>query len=133
MKQNYRPVSILPTLSKIDGSMSKQISSFSEDIFSKLQCGKDFWKGCGKQQCHFRLLGKLKNAVNKGKIFGALLTDLFKATDCLNQEFLFWADFSTFLPVWGCFHPNFGHFSGFKFLLTHMIKFFHHNILISDD
>ena len=38
-KQNYRPVSILPTLSKIyERSMFKQMSSFFEVIFSKHQC-----------------------------------------------------------------------------------------------
>ena len=30
----------------------------------------------------------MKNAVDKGKIFGALLTDLFMAFDCLNHELL---------------------------------------------
>ena len=36
----------------------------------------------------FKVIGKWKNAVDKGKMFGALLTDLSKAFDCLNHEFL---------------------------------------------
>ena len=34
------------------------------------------------------LLEKWINSVNKGKSFGALLTDLWKAFDCLNDELL---------------------------------------------
>ena len=34
------------------------------------------------------LLVKWKNAIDKGKVFGALLTDLSKAFDCLNHELL---------------------------------------------
>ena len=34
------------------------------------------------------LLEKWKTAVEKGKVFGALLTDLSKAFDCLNRELL---------------------------------------------
>ena len=86
-KQSYRPVTILPALSNIyERSMLKQMSSFCEDIFSKHQCG--FRKGFGTQQCLLTLLEKWKNAVDKSKMFGVLLTDLFKASDCLNHELL---------------------------------------------
>ena len=86
-KQNYRPVCILPTLSKIyERSMVKQMSSFFEDIFSKHQRG--YRKSFSTQQCLLTLLEKWKNAVDKGKMFGALLTDLSKALDCLNHELL---------------------------------------------
>ena len=48
-KQNYRPVSILPTLSKIyERSMFKQMFSFFEDMFSKHQFGLK--KGFSTQQ-----------------------------------------------------------------------------------
>ena len=36
----------------------------------------------------FTLLEKWNNAVDKGKMFDTLLTDLSKAFDCLNHEFL---------------------------------------------
>ena len=62
------------------------MSSFFEDIFSKQQRG--FRKGSSMQQCLLTLLEKWKKAVDKGKIFGALLTDLSKAFDYLNHELL---------------------------------------------
>ena len=40
-KNNYRPVSILPILSKLfERLISKQLSEFLESILSKFQCGK---------------------------------------------------------------------------------------------
>ena len=57
--------------------------SFFEDIFSKHQRG--FRKAFSTQQ---PLLEKLKNAVDKGKIFGALLIDLSKEFDRLNYKLL---------------------------------------------
>ena len=66
--------------------MFKQMSSFFEDIFSNNQCC--FRKGFSTEQCLLKLLEKWKSAVDKGKIFGALLTDLSKVFDCLNHELL---------------------------------------------
>ena len=59
LKENYRPVSILPILSKVfERSMFKQMSSFFDDIFSKYQYG--FRKGFSTQQCLLALLEKLE-------------------------------------------------------------------------
>ena len=87
LKDNYRPVSILPVLSKLyERSMFKQISEFFENIFSKNQYG--FRKGHSTQQCLLAMLEKWKRSVDSGKAFGALLTDLSKAFDCLDHELL---------------------------------------------
>ena len=87
LKGNYRPVSILPVLSKLfERSMFKQISEFFENIFSKNQCG--FRKGHSTQQCLLAILQKWKRSVDSGKAFGTLLTDLSKAFDCLDHELL---------------------------------------------
>ena len=87
LKENYRPVSILPILSKVfERSMFKQMSSFFDDIFSKYQYG--FRKGFSTQQCLLALLEKWKRSIDRGKVFGALLTDLSKAFDCLNHNLL---------------------------------------------
>ena len=57
LKDNYRPVSILPVLSKLyERSLFKQISEFFENIFSKNQCG--FRKGHSTQQCLLAMLEK---------------------------------------------------------------------------
>ena len=63
--------------------MFRQMSSYFENIFSKYQFG--FRKGFSTQQCLLTLLEKWKNAVDKGKISGALLTDLSTAY-CLKHE-----------------------------------------------
>ena len=86
-KENYRPVSILPVLSKIfKRTMFIQMSTFFEDIFNKQQCG--FRKGYNTQQCLLKMLEKWKRSVDGGKVFDALLTDLSKAFDCLDHELL---------------------------------------------
>ena len=78
---------ILPVLSKLyERSMFKQVSEFFENIFSKNQCG--FRKGHNTQKCLLAMLEKWKRSVDSGKAFGALLTDLSKAFDCLDHELL---------------------------------------------
>ena len=62
------------------------MSAYFDEIFSKYQYG--FRKGYSSQQYLLALLEKWKAAVDKGKVFGALLTDLSKAFDCLNHELL---------------------------------------------
>ena len=85
IKRNYRPVSILPNLSKIfEKCMFEQMSQFFENIFSKYQCGKGF----STQQCLLAMLEKWKRSADNSKMFGALLTDLSKAFDCFDHELL---------------------------------------------
>ena len=57
-----------------------------KSFFSKQQCG--FCKGYSMQYCLLSMHKKWKSAVNKGKCFGALLTDLPKAFDCISDELL---------------------------------------------
>ena len=66
--------------------MFEQMSQFFENIFSKHQCG--FRKGFSTQKCLLAMLERWKRSVNNSKMFGALLTDLQKAFDCLDHEFL---------------------------------------------
>ena len=84
-----RTVSILPVISKIFekfGKLCKQLTIFIDPLLSKYQCG--FRKGFSAQHCLLAMLEKWKNAVDKGKVFGALLTDLSKAFDCLPHELI---------------------------------------------
>ena len=86
-KENYRPVSILLALSKIfERILFEQISVFFDKFLSDQQCG--FRKGYSTQLCLLNLLEKWENCVDKDKAFGALLTDLSKAFDCLDHELL---------------------------------------------
>ena len=74
---NYRPVSVLPVISKMfERIICNQLSAFFEDIFSKFQCG--FRKGYSIQHCLLTMLESWKEAVDKNKAFGALITDLQK-------------------------------------------------------
>ena len=77
-KANYRPVSILPDISKIsERILYQQINDFMDDKLSIYQCG--FRKGMGAQNCLLYLVEKWKRSLdNKGKA-GIFLTDLSKA------------------------------------------------------
>ena len=86
-RDNYRPVSILPNISKIfERCIFCQLSKFMDQFLSKYQCG--FRKGYSAQYCLLAMLEKWKSAVDKGKSFSALLTDLSQAFDCLSHELL---------------------------------------------
>ena len=86
-KNNYRPVSILLVFSKIfERLLSRQISEFFDNILSKFQCG--FRNGYGTQHCLLLMLEIWKEATDNNKAFGALLTDLSKAFDCLSHDLL---------------------------------------------
>ena len=56
------------------------------EILSKYQYG--FRRGHGAQHCLIALLEKLRVSVDQGLEFVALLTDLYKAFDCLPHSLL---------------------------------------------
>ena len=86
-KENYRPISILPNLSKVfEKCIYKQVSNIFENLFSKYQCG--FRKGLNAQHCLIKLIEKWPERLDKGLEFGVLLTDLSKAFDCLPHDLL---------------------------------------------
>ena len=86
-KDNYRPVSILPNISKIyERVIYEQTQPYFENLLSKFQC--DFRKGYNAQHCLMVFIEKWKKCVDNGGAFGALLTDLSKAFDCLSHELL---------------------------------------------
>ena len=86
-KNNYRPISTLSNLSKVfERIMYRQISKYFERFFSKFQCG--FRKNHSAQNCLIYMLEIFKGALDKHKHFGALLTDLSKAFDCIPHDLL---------------------------------------------
>ena len=85
--ENYRPVSILPTVSKIfQKVISKQITNFMGPLLSQYQC--EFRRGFSTQNCLLAMLEKWKSLVDKGKAFGVPLIDLSKAFDRLSHELI---------------------------------------------
>ena len=80
-------MSILPVISKIfEKLLCKRITVFIDTLLSKFQCG--FRKGYGAQDCLLAMLEYWKSEVDKGKVFGALLTDFSKAFDSLSHELI---------------------------------------------
>lgn len=85
--ENYRLVSILPVISKaFEKQLVNKITSYTDKFLSKYQCG--FRKGCSAQYCLLAMLEKWERHVDQGKVFGALLTDLYRAFDCLPHELI---------------------------------------------
>ena len=83
----YRPVSILSNISKAyERCIYDQIQSHYDKLISKYQCGFD--QGDIVQHCLITLIEIWKKSVDNGDPFGALLTDLTKAFDCLSHELL---------------------------------------------
>ena len=82
---NYRPVSILPNLSKVlERYLLKQISGFFDTILSKYQCG--FKRGYSAQHCLIAILEKWRESIDRGLGFGILLTPLSKVFDCVPHD-----------------------------------------------
>ena len=87
IKSNYRPISILPTLSKLyEKVLYKQMYEYFNTIFSKYLCG--FRKGQSTQHCLLYMLENLRKALDKGMYTGILLTELTKAFDSLSHDLL---------------------------------------------
>ena len=86
-KENYRPISIFPNISKIyKKCFYDQIATYFVHIFSRYQCG--FCKGCSAQHCSLAMIEKWKKVVNDVSDFGGLLTDLSKAFDCISHDLI---------------------------------------------
>ena len=66
--------------------MYDQITTYFGHIFSRHQCG--FRKAYSAQQCLLAMIEKLKKTVYNRGVFGALLTDLSKAFDCIPHDFI---------------------------------------------
>ena len=84
-KENLRPASTLPNISKI-WKMQRCMSDYPGKSFSKFQFG--FRQGISAQHCLLTMIEKWKKCVDKGKTFGALLTGLSKVTDCLPHDLI---------------------------------------------
>ena len=86
---NYRPISILPTISKIfERHLTNQIKHFLQetDIIHKLQSG--FREKHSSHTALTRIIDDWIDAIDNGKYVGALFLDLRKAFDLVDHEIL---------------------------------------------
>ena len=85
--KNYRPVSVLPVMSKVfERIMQKQINMYIEKFFSPNLCG--FRKNFSTQNALTALIENWKISLDQNGYAGAMLMDLSKAFDTLNHELL---------------------------------------------
>ena len=86
-KGNYRPVSILTTISKLyESTINDQLLGHFSDIFDTLLCA--FRKGYSCQSLLLKCIDDWKVAIDNNKNVGALFMDLSKAFDCLPHSLL---------------------------------------------
>ena len=86
-KENYRPVSVLPIISKAyERVMYNQLSEYFNDIFNPFLAA--FRKGFGCQSTLLRLLEDWRKALDNRQSAAAVLMDLSKPFDCLPHNLL---------------------------------------------
>ena len=89
-KKNYRPVSVLPTVSKVfERLLDKQIIDYMGHYLSSVLCGfRKLNKGYNAQHVLVRLLEKWKTSKDNGENIGTVLMDLSKGFDCIEHGLL---------------------------------------------
>ena len=86
---NYRPISIIPTLGKIlERIIHKQCSNYLEmnNVLSAAQSG--FRKGRSTGTCLVEFLDNIYREIDRGRACGVLFLDLAKAFDTVSHEIL---------------------------------------------
>ena len=86
-KTNFRPVSVLPLLSKVfERVMYNQLSDYMDTFLNKLLCG--FRKAHSTQHALFKLLQRWQSELDESGFVGTILMDLSKAYDCLPHDLI---------------------------------------------
>jgi hypothetical protein len=86
-KSNYRPVSILPVMSKLfERTINHQLTLFFNKHFNIYLSA--FRPGYGCQTTLLKIIEDWKKALDENKFIGAILMDLSKAFDCLPHDLL---------------------------------------------
>ena len=86
-KQHFRPISILPFISKLfEKAINSQFSTHFENMFKPFLGA--FRPGMGCQSTLLRLVEDRRKAFDSHKYVAAILMDLTKAFDCLPHSLL---------------------------------------------
>ena len=86
-KENYRPISILPSISKIfERLIFQQMTTYVSSLLSPYLCG--FRKGYNPQHAHLRLINHLNKSLDRKENIGIVMMDLSKAFDCIPHDLL---------------------------------------------
>ena len=87
LKKNYRPISILPAISKLyERILLKQINSYFMKLLSPILGG--YKKGHSCQHSVLRLIEKWRLCLDQKGIAGTMLIDLSKAFDLIDHRLL---------------------------------------------
>ena len=85
--KNYRPISVLPVMSKVfERILQKQITEYIDKFMSPYLCG--FRKGFSTQHALLALIENWKTSLDRKGYEGSILMDLSKAFDTLNHDLL---------------------------------------------
>ena len=83
--KNYRPVSLLPVVSKVfEKIMHDQISQYINNFLTPYLCG--YRKGFSTQQALLSLIEKWKIVLDSKGYGGAVIMDLSKTFDTINHD-----------------------------------------------
>ena len=86
-KENYRPVSVLPVVSKIfERIMDKQTNAYMEKYLSPYLCG--YRKGYSCQHALMVMIENWKKSLDHGGYAAGVLMDVSKAFDTINHKLL---------------------------------------------
>ena len=85
VKTNFRPISVLPLLSKVfERVIYNQLGTYMVTFLNKILCG--FRKVHSTQHALFKLLQQWQNEFDNSGLVGTILMDLSKAYDCLPHD-----------------------------------------------
>ena len=84
-KQNFRPISVLNTFSKVfENYLFDQLNTYFESILSQFVSA--YRKHFSTQHVLLRLVEEWRQGLDNNKVVGAVLMDLSKAFDCLSHD-----------------------------------------------
>ena len=85
--KNYRPVNVLPSVSKIfERILHRQVSSYVDQFLSTFMCG--YREGFSAQHALLSLIERWKITLDQNGYGGAILMGLSNASDTVNHDLL---------------------------------------------